>query len=594
MKLEPPFQAKTLHLLSLKIVKGKYDDPGSMYSREIKNLLTALLQVDPKRRPKVADVLGKISLTIAHPLLSPRVKKYLSGEEIKHEFSHTILHNQRIDVGQNKLKDNFKNLKMVNNENVSKKPDVVMDKGMKAASPRNSEAGYAQQKPSTPKNPPYNPLIKQQPSKPRPVEAPTAPVQNRVIPAQPIFKTPSYAQQPQQQRPSSKEYKDPSPRPITSANNPNRAKEESDQKRRQAEAKQEYVKYVEERRKEKERILAEKRQKDASEAERRRRERDDEERQRLKFIQEKRDKEEKKIRLEREALEKEKEEKKAKRDKGREQMKIDIARKRKQHQIGKKISDSNYTNEESSVRNSSHYSYQSDKDSQKQVSKGLGSRKNSKSNLRQDNSYKQRGGSRQGSASKQNVSKNASEKIIQKPIKYESPKKPAISQRPPTRPERPPLVEPAQAPNKPTVESQLVLRRMNSNASRGSQGSKGSGLSQREDYGSVISGLTNERHADRNLFDYTVTVDEHTEVTVSPNYQFGRTAYFVGENGTAGFNDFQQDIANINKASTEIDERLFGLNSSIDDTPPKKCKPEATNLDFITVKFKFITDKEAR
>jgi hypothetical protein len=58
MKLEPPFQAKTLHLLSLKIVKGKYDDPGASYSREIKNLLAAFLQVDPKRRPKIADVLS--------------------------------------------------------------------------------------------------------------------------------------------------------------------------------------------------------------------------------------------------------------------------------------------------------------------------------------------------------------------------------------------------------------------------------------------------------------------------------------------------------------------------------------------------------
>jgi serine/threonine protein kinase len=61
MKLEPPFQAKTLQLLSLKIVKGKYDDPGSSYSKEIKSLLSALLQVDPKRRPKISDVLSRKS-----------------------------------------------------------------------------------------------------------------------------------------------------------------------------------------------------------------------------------------------------------------------------------------------------------------------------------------------------------------------------------------------------------------------------------------------------------------------------------------------------------------------------------------------------
>ena len=58
MKLEPPFQAKTLQLLSLKIVKGKYDDPGSLYSKETKALLASLLQVNPNKRPKVGDLLS--------------------------------------------------------------------------------------------------------------------------------------------------------------------------------------------------------------------------------------------------------------------------------------------------------------------------------------------------------------------------------------------------------------------------------------------------------------------------------------------------------------------------------------------------------
>ncbi len=62
MKLDPPFQAKTLQLLSLKIVKGKYDDPGSSYSREIKTLLAGLLQVDPKKRAKLSDILSKLVL----------------------------------------------------------------------------------------------------------------------------------------------------------------------------------------------------------------------------------------------------------------------------------------------------------------------------------------------------------------------------------------------------------------------------------------------------------------------------------------------------------------------------------------------------
>lgn len=61
MKLDPPFQAKTLQLLSLKIVKGKYEDPGN-YSKEIKSLLASLLQVNPNRRPKISDILSIQSL----------------------------------------------------------------------------------------------------------------------------------------------------------------------------------------------------------------------------------------------------------------------------------------------------------------------------------------------------------------------------------------------------------------------------------------------------------------------------------------------------------------------------------------------------
>lgn len=68
MALEPPFKAKTLQLLSLKIVKGKYSDPPSTYSREIKALVASLLQVDPKRRPKVGDILSK-QKTLRSPLV---------------------------------------------------------------------------------------------------------------------------------------------------------------------------------------------------------------------------------------------------------------------------------------------------------------------------------------------------------------------------------------------------------------------------------------------------------------------------------------------------------------------------------------------
>lgn len=53
----------------------------------------------------------------------------MTQEEVKCEFSHTVLHNQRINVSQNKLQDHFNNLKIVSSENVApKKPDIIQSK----------------------------------------------------------------------------------------------------------------------------------------------------------------------------------------------------------------------------------------------------------------------------------------------------------------------------------------------------------------------------------------------------------------------------------------------------------------------------------
>lgn len=113
--LKPPFQAKSLNFLALKIVKGQYQSPGSMYSRDIKNLIAQLLQVNPKRRPNINQLL-------ANPLLKPYIDKCMSKQEKADEFSHTVLHNQRIKVNQGELKKKFNGLKMIQNENIAKAP----------------------------------------------------------------------------------------------------------------------------------------------------------------------------------------------------------------------------------------------------------------------------------------------------------------------------------------------------------------------------------------------------------------------------------------------------------------------------------------
>jgi NIMA (never in mitosis gene a)-related kinase len=51
--LKPPFDASSLHLLAMRIVKGNYHPIPLQYSKNLKSLLTQLLCSDPSKRPNV-------------------------------------------------------------------------------------------------------------------------------------------------------------------------------------------------------------------------------------------------------------------------------------------------------------------------------------------------------------------------------------------------------------------------------------------------------------------------------------------------------------------------------------------------------------
>jgi NIMA (never in mitosis gene a)-related kinase len=61
--LKLPFDANSLPVLALKILKGAYPMiAGNQYSKELKALISSMLQVDQKKRPSVNEILCKISL----------------------------------------------------------------------------------------------------------------------------------------------------------------------------------------------------------------------------------------------------------------------------------------------------------------------------------------------------------------------------------------------------------------------------------------------------------------------------------------------------------------------------------------------------
>ena len=58
--LKMPFDADSLPNLSKKILKAEYKEIPNNYSDNLKNLIRSLLQVEPKNRPTVKEILSKI------------------------------------------------------------------------------------------------------------------------------------------------------------------------------------------------------------------------------------------------------------------------------------------------------------------------------------------------------------------------------------------------------------------------------------------------------------------------------------------------------------------------------------------------------
>jgi hypothetical protein len=607
MKLEPPFQANNLQMLSLKIVKGQYGDPGAKYSSEIKGLLAQLLKVDPKKRIGITDILSSFGITQDHPLIKPRVNKYLSGEELRSEFSHTILHNQRINVNQDRLKEKFNDLKVVSNENVAKKPDppkvaapAPVQVQQQAKPPaanvqpqqRGSEAVIArvEVKPQQPamQKAPSNPYLPSQaelkPKTPQPDNSkagyqpnsanypsrPPAPGQpyNQFAPAKPA--------PPQPQKPSNAVnpapafggqgvaiggYQNPMVPPQQKLQSRPQSEQENNQRQKFEEEKALYKRHLEEMKQQKMKVIEEDAQrrrmlqKEEEERKRKRqKEMEEEERKKRRVKEEAEEEARKKRQREEEAKEREKEEKKQRRDEERVNMRMDIAKKRKEGGASP-------------------------------VSGGDVVMKNYPSAF--EDERRERPGSR-GKA------------VPSSPKK--KPESHLFEERPSSRGKAPqgnPVMPPSRIAAQPQVVSSnqsAVSKTPKSDVTDATRNKPQNVVSvgmQRGDL-SVISGITENREADpTTLFEYTKEENEFKfdidDIMLEKNKKEDKvTSYFnqpVGKR-TGGFNDFDDDIIDINKASNEINERLFGIGGSSlekDDSKQKKLRPEVTNVDFITV-----------
>ena len=58
LTLYPPFRASDMNALYKKVVKGVYEDPSGIYSRDLKRLINSMLMVKPELRPSCEQILN--------------------------------------------------------------------------------------------------------------------------------------------------------------------------------------------------------------------------------------------------------------------------------------------------------------------------------------------------------------------------------------------------------------------------------------------------------------------------------------------------------------------------------------------------------
>lgn len=82
--LKMPFDASSLPMLYVKIIRGSYPPIPNIYSKDLRSLVNLLLTVDNDKRPSINDILRL-------PYIKSRIRSFLTEMEYNDEFSNTII-----------------------------------------------------------------------------------------------------------------------------------------------------------------------------------------------------------------------------------------------------------------------------------------------------------------------------------------------------------------------------------------------------------------------------------------------------------------------------------------------------------------------
>ena len=83
MTFKMPFNANSLPMLSVKIMKGNYTPPPSIYTKDLREIVSKCLMLNPSDRPTIQEILRM-------PIVQNRIKNFLNEIEYNKEFSKTI------------------------------------------------------------------------------------------------------------------------------------------------------------------------------------------------------------------------------------------------------------------------------------------------------------------------------------------------------------------------------------------------------------------------------------------------------------------------------------------------------------------------
>ena len=83
MTFKMPFSASSFPVLSVKIMRGKYPPPPQIYSKDLRDIVSNCLMINPIKRPTIQQILK-------FPIIQNRIKLFLDEIQYNKEFSKNI------------------------------------------------------------------------------------------------------------------------------------------------------------------------------------------------------------------------------------------------------------------------------------------------------------------------------------------------------------------------------------------------------------------------------------------------------------------------------------------------------------------------